>query len=66
MSDIIHLVKVEGADEKLLDDVSATLGAETDDNIIVTNEFIDPLSREDAKYFLEQFADALDMELVDE
>lgn len=65
MSDIIHLVQVEGGDDRVLDEVADTLGTQTDDNIVVTNKTIQPLERDEVKEWLQQFADCLDMELVE-
>jgi len=65
MTDLIHLVQVEGGDEQVLDNVATELGTQTDDNIIVTNKTIQPLERDEVKEWLQQFADALDMELVE-
>jgi len=65
MSDVMYLVQVEGADDELLEDVADGLGTHTDDNIVVAGKAIQPLGRDEVKEWLQQFADALDMELVE-
>jgi hypothetical protein len=65
MSDTIHFVQVEGADDEILTQVSRKMEMVTDDNIVVTDETIEPVSREDVKSLLQELATALDMKLVD-
>lgn len=66
MSDVIHFVQVEGGDQKVMGDVAEELGTQTDDNIVITNKTIEPIERDEVKEWLQQFADALDMELVEQ
>jgi hypothetical protein len=65
MSDTIHFVQVEGADDEILDEVNRRMELVTDDNIVVTDETIEPVSREDVKDLLQELATALDMKLID-
>lgn len=65
MSDTIHFVQVEGADDEILDEVNRQMRLVTDDNIVVTDETIEPVSRDDVKEWLQELATALDMKLVD-
>jgi hypothetical protein len=64
MSDI-HIITVEGADRDVLEEMAESFEPETDDNIIVTSEYVEPLNRDEVKDYLQQFADTLDMELVE-
>lgn len=66
MSDIIHFIQVDGADDRTLDLISEKCSTTTDDNIIVTDETIEPIDRDEVKDWLQQLADALDMKLVDD
>lgn len=63
MSDPIYFVQIEGADERTMEEVADKLGDVSDNNIVVTGKEIEPVEREDVRRWLEQFADALDMEL---
>lgn len=65
MSDTIHFVQVEGASDEILDEVNRKMELVTDDNIVVTDETIQPAGRDDVKEWLQELATALDMELVD-
>lgn len=65
MNDTIHFVQVEGADDEILTQVNRKMEMVTDDNIVVTDETIEPVSREDVKEWLQELATALDMELAD-
>lgn len=67
MSDI-YFIQVKGADPYDMNQIAdrADNQIETDDNIVFVTDTISPMSREEAKAYLEDMADSLDMEVSDE
>jgi hypothetical protein len=62
---LVHFIQMQGATdaqiESVSDNLSNDLGMEKDDNIIVTSEMIEPMTREEALYVFEELAEALDV-----
>lgn len=58
----IHFVQVTGKmeAEKMVEGLEEC-GMSSDDNIIVTDQQVNPLQREEALFFLEEIANALDV-----
>lgn len=58
----IHVINVEGADERTLDEMAEELD-EADDNIIVTNAMVEPMTKDEFREILFDLADAADISL---
>lgn len=66
MSEKIYFVQVEDADAQQLEQVVDSLGGflnDPDATAIAVPETIKPLNRDEAKQYLQEMADALDMEV---
>lgn len=63
MSDV-YFIQIRGGDREILEQMSEQAGEwQIDDNIIIVPEEVEPLNRQQAKQYLEEMADALDMEV---
>lgn len=58
----IHVINVEGADERTLDEMTKELDG-ADDNIIVTNAMVEPMTKGEFREILFDLAEAADINL---
>ena len=62
----IYFIQVKGNDDEAIRRMANGLDdLETDDNIVVIPETVEPIDRGAVKVWLSQLANALDMEIVD-